>query len=212
MHVGKDDKEQVFLVDKDIICTRSGFFAKALKGGWKEADEGLVRLPEDDPQIFKLYLNLVYFGSIPAKARDVKEISDEDMELFKLYILSERLQDTHSQNTIIEAVHASLHETRFNDLYYLPSIPNIEHIYSETLPSSPIQQLLVDNIVHRASPGTFKAKNYSTLPGEFLHAVGQGLMKIRDEKCTQKRFEVSNYLCKNDGDNSKENGQTKKGI
>ncbi|KAL8381113.1 hypothetical protein RB595_005409 [Gaeumannomyces hyphopodioides] len=38
-----------YLVHKSIVCPRSDFFDKACGGAWKEAQEGKISLPDDDP-------------------------------------------------------------------------------------------------------------------------------------------------------------------
>ena len=65
------------------MCARSQFFRAALNGKWKEGEENAVALPEDDPKIFSMYLELVYTGKIACKEGGVtilelQEDSDDD--------------------------------------------------------------------------------------------------------------------------------------
>jgi hypothetical protein len=67
-----DDPLQSFFVHKDLVTSRSEFFAKALRtasdggsGTWLEGDEGVVRLPDDDPKVFANYLQLLYHNAVP---------------------------------------------------------------------------------------------------------------------------------------------------
>lgn len=77
---------------ENLLKTRSGFFAKALKmyqapgdagslvddntqtiaSMWSEGATGVVKLPTDDAAIFALYVQLLYYGTIPLfeKAED----------------------------------------------------------------------------------------------------------------------------------------------
>jgi hypothetical protein len=55
---------QNFTVHQDLISTRSEFFAKALRGDWKEAQERTVVLPDDEPEVFRLYLQFLYVCSL----------------------------------------------------------------------------------------------------------------------------------------------------
>ncbi|KAL8375997.1 hypothetical protein RB595_007213 [Gaeumannomyces hyphopodioides] len=52
---GKDYK-----LHKSIVCPRSHFFAAACRGHFKEACEGKISLPEDDPQIVDLMVHYFY--------------------------------------------------------------------------------------------------------------------------------------------------------
>jgi hypothetical protein len=49
-----------FFAHEGLICPRSDFFHKAMNGPWKEAGERMVPLPEDEVEIFSLYLDLLY--------------------------------------------------------------------------------------------------------------------------------------------------------
>ncbi|KAF2279790.1 uncharacterized protein EI97DRAFT_371456, partial [Westerdykella ornata] len=51
-----------FKVHKAIVCTRSGFFACALRFPGKESQENKIDLPEDEPHIIELMLQYIYEG------------------------------------------------------------------------------------------------------------------------------------------------------
>ncbi|KAI1119089.1 BTB/POZ protein [Nemania sp. NC0429] len=53
-------KEKHYQVHKCIICPRSGFFAAACRGDFKEAREGKISLPEDDPKAVELMIQFFY--------------------------------------------------------------------------------------------------------------------------------------------------------
>jgi hypothetical protein len=62
--VGKPDASmQEFFVHQSLIVARSEFFAKALRGEWKEAHQRKVSLPDDEAEVFRLYLQLLYVGA-----------------------------------------------------------------------------------------------------------------------------------------------------
>jgi hypothetical protein len=62
--VGKPDAcMQEFFVHQSLIVARSEFFAKALRGDWKEAHQRKVSLPDDEAEVFRLYLQLLYVGA-----------------------------------------------------------------------------------------------------------------------------------------------------
>lgn len=57
-----DASMQEFFVHQSLISARSEFFAKALRGDWKEAQQREVSLPDDEAEVFRLYLQLLYIG------------------------------------------------------------------------------------------------------------------------------------------------------
>lgn len=58
--VAEGNAQKKFVIHQDLICARSDFFRNSMKDGWKESNEGVVELPEDDPQIFGLYVQSLY--------------------------------------------------------------------------------------------------------------------------------------------------------
>ena len=51
-----------FTVYESLISSNSAFFANALGRDWKEARERVVPLPENEPEVFRLYLTYLYVG------------------------------------------------------------------------------------------------------------------------------------------------------
>jgi hypothetical protein len=60
--VGDGDDKHDFTVHEDVICGCSEFFRKAMNGKWKESEERVVPLPQEDPEIFSMYLQACYVG------------------------------------------------------------------------------------------------------------------------------------------------------
>jgi hypothetical protein len=60
IRVGTGDNVKEFVIHKRVLTARSDFFVKALEKHWKEGEDKVVELPEDDIEIFNLYRGLVY--------------------------------------------------------------------------------------------------------------------------------------------------------
>lgn len=54
--VGRQPNVKEFCVDQTLICRRSEFFEQALRGKWKASERRKVWLPDDELEIFSLYL------------------------------------------------------------------------------------------------------------------------------------------------------------
>ncbi len=61
VYVGEE--EHPFHIHKELVCRASDFFKAACCGDFKEAD-GLVRLPEQDPKVFKYFIHWLYTGNL----------------------------------------------------------------------------------------------------------------------------------------------------
>jgi len=109
VHVGSPDfEERSFRISEALITSRSDFFRNTLHSGsrWSAGKGKIVHLPEDHPDLFAKYIQLVYTSTIPI-IRPTLEDPEDDVEyttLAHLYVLSRKLQDTHSQNLIIDTM------------------------------------------------------------------------------------------------------------
>ena len=65
VNVGEDDEMKTFFVHHGLLTQNSSFFTTALKSPWKEAQEQIVELPEDDTDVFELYLQWLYQHKLP---------------------------------------------------------------------------------------------------------------------------------------------------
>ena len=55
-----------FIIATDLLVSKGGsFFEKALLGPFKEAESTILELPEEDPCAFELFINYLFFDSVP---------------------------------------------------------------------------------------------------------------------------------------------------
>jgi hypothetical protein len=162
------EEERVFLVHKSALTARSQFFKTAMGGKWQEAQDGVVKLPDDDGDTFALYEQLVYTGKVPAfddsEETERKVVTSygrswidcvsnhckPEWELLsRLYVLAEKLQDLAAKNATVDAMiekvqrKARIKGTRLGLRKCLPTPRAIEIMYENTPGFCPGRQVLV---------------------------------------------------------------------
>ena len=50
--VGKDNKTKTFTLHKGVLASYSGYFVGAQRGGFAEAQTGIINLPEEEVAVF----------------------------------------------------------------------------------------------------------------------------------------------------------------
>ena len=85
--MGTDTDFRTFIVHGACLTSRSLFFRKALSRDWKEGEERLVKLPDDDSDTSELYLQCKYGQAMSVEPDPVPQYykdHPERMELAKL--------------------------------------------------------------------------------------------------------------------------------
>jgi hypothetical protein len=114
VEVGTGENSKTYAIYSSTLTTRSLFFRKALSGPWKEAEERVVHLPEDDVRTFELYLHYIYNKEFACNPSENEYGKKERVALARLYVLCEKLQDPRSKNCIIRALSDSIYKIRSN--------------------------------------------------------------------------------------------------
>ena len=138
LRVGKEGDSKDFLIHRDIITRRSPLVKQALSGEWKEAQDGVLLMPEDEPAIVKLYQQWLYTGCIFTDHRAAKETAAEYVTLVQCYVLGDKLFDGVFKDCIIDAIISLLLSTHLFD----PSLTNL--VYECTTSGSPLRKLWQD--------------------------------------------------------------------
>ncbi|KAF4628130.1 hypothetical protein G7Y89_g10020 [Cudoniella acicularis] len=88
IHVGPD--EIPFRLHKQFLCNRVPYFDKMFNGGFKEASDGIARMPEDDPGAFDVLAERIY-QSNPYLTRPL--VSHVDAEVLNLFCFTAKLSE-----------------------------------------------------------------------------------------------------------------------
>jgi hypothetical protein len=187
VRVGKIGLAMDYSTPAALPCNHSVFFKNALKEWWKEGENRIVTLAADDPEIFALYLHILYGEKLslksfpvgdPAAYRDPAQIKVDRLTVCQVFGLAEFLQDTRCKNAVVDSLFATLHPyPRLLpgnwDCPFLPNAEAVAMIYAGTEADAPIRKLLVD--MYASTEGSLQGhigpkreRKVSKSPDEFL--------------------------------------------
>ncbi|KAF2122111.1 hypothetical protein BDV96DRAFT_137297 [Lophiotrema nucula] len=162
---------ETFHVHKSALAT-SLFFRRALRlewiGPWATSSPDPITLPDEEPAVFRSYVQWLYFRALPPRVT-------EWVELANLYVLGEKLVDSAFQRAVLDAIIQRAH-TRSA----VPSYPFIKTVYGGTGAGSPVRKLVADFWVWGAKAewdGFEKLVERTHV--EFVNDLVKGLMEVR---------------------------------
>jgi hypothetical protein len=192
--VGKHRKS--FSVHKNIVCARSPFFAAACSERWIESKSKSIELPEDDPDVFDIYLHCVYTNCVDVgdteEALESEDGFDEHerecLRLLNTYILADKVGDVITSNMVIDEIILMSEET---DL--LPSSKVTGIAASTAPPETPIYQLYLDFYVYEAGVSAIQTFKRGYVPEAFMLSVLEEKTKLSEDNRTVKIEDVFEY-------------------
>ncbi|KAF2731071.1 hypothetical protein EJ04DRAFT_418566, partial [Polyplosphaeria fusca] len=154
VRVGKDPYQEQFLAHEGTLIKYSEFFKRALSGSWVESDLRIITLPEDDPEIFELFLNYLYTKQLPIQEqKDYTTLTEEEYgsqfnreceRVGQIYVMGEKLQSTIVKNAAIFAILGLTKLRDFKGELFVPNPNMVRDIYEGTPPGNPARRFLVD--------------------------------------------------------------------
>jgi hypothetical protein len=180
--VGPDATAQKFHIHADLATQHSEFFNAALKHGWKEASERVVRLPDlpgKSANGFENFHSFLYTGKVYSGYDGEVNRPDWDEEWLRLtysWIIGEVLLSTTFQDAVVDAIiqRMTVKQDVPLDMY--------EGIYLHSSNASPIRKLMVDIVVQK-----WRAKHISdvdtdddpAMQAKFLQDVAVALFEVK---------------------------------
>jgi hypothetical protein len=201
--VGLDDDYKAFFAHRDLITSRSRFFAKALttyeedgEGNilWAEGEDGIVKLPKDDKEVFADYLHLLYQETVPvrAKVKNADALSPKDLSravidavdeeftaLSKLYVFCEKVRDTQGKALVIAAFVQAAQIEREDGFRQHPGQGPVNIIYEGTMEGDALRKFCVDVYVLVGHGTWFKDHGAEDYHREFMFDVMVEVLKTR---------------------------------
>nr|POF17829.1 hypothetical protein CFP56_13241 [Quercus suber] len=164
-------EKRIFVIYKDIFTSRSDFFLAACASQWKEPD-GAIELPEDDPDIFNIYVACVCSADLTGEI----VAGNEYTVMIQTYFMADKFSDRRTANLIMDAM--ITFETQKKSFVLSK---NIDLCYRGSMPGSPQRRLLVDLWVHLGDLEQFK-RQAEALPTDFVRDVATAFLKARAEQ------------------------------
>ncbi|KAL2072711.1 hypothetical protein VTL71DRAFT_12054 [Oculimacula yallundae] len=163
--VGPD--EVPFRVHKNVICEASDYFDAAFKSGFKEADEGIIRMSEENPLVFRKLLAWLYNSKLPnGFGTSCQRL------LYDIYIMAEKLCMEELANMTIDRIRINQHDILTHGGGPERHFKHVKHIYDNTGENSPLRTLLVQMMsLDLKYNGPRIRDGKSTLSGEVLEAL-----------------------------------------
>ena len=183
VEVGAGTDFRTFVVHGTCLTSRSLFFKKALSRDWREGEERLVKLPEDKSDTFELYLQCVYGLDMSVEPDPIPEDysgHSERLELAKLYVFAEEVQDVRAQDTALKAFLNCVWKLQPDGKWCPPDGKTTRVLYHGTVPGSPMRKLLVDiNAYVIGHSDHFKGRLSDAWPREFFIELSSELTSAR---------------------------------
>lgn len=160
--------EVKFIVHKELLAKKSAYFAKATTGVWTEAQTGVFRLVDEHDQIFELFVQWLYSGSI-----QVVDATDLQYLLICAWSFGDRVQAPGFKNVVINML--------FEDwaLYYEGYPHDCDTavtVYEASPPGSALRKLVVDKFAAHPDDNVLNSLT-DDLPPAFLADLSRTLLE-----------------------------------
>lgn len=166
---------------KDVLCSTSEYFKRALNGAWKEACSEPFMLPDIDAEAFSVYINWLYtqrLGSDLFTNESCNAVDHSRCELctftpvFRAYLLGDYLGDRQFRNKVIDRYLAICIEH-----HIFARIEAVLHFWNSIPKSSGLRRLLVDQQALLGKLDNFEA-DAQLWPHDFLLEVANIWQKL----------------------------------
>lgn len=149
--------QREFQVYKGLLTHYSSYFRTALNGKWKEGADKTVRLPEDNPDVFKVFFHWIMTGRLFTTINT--EIPLTEHLICEIFVFGDARGIPELCNVAIDVFFAKSVQT-LN--FYMPTLG---YIYENTLPGSALRRFVVNFAVMNLE---CKDLVLETNPREFL--------------------------------------------
>lgn len=137
VEVGTGEGQRTFKVFNGVLCLYSGYFNAALNGRFKEAENGVVKLPTEDRIVFELFRQYIHTRRFYEPILDPSILLDY-ATITKLWVYGDAHDVPLLQNAVIDILIAKMKDTGA-----LPNEDVLTYVWANTLESSCSRRALV---------------------------------------------------------------------
>ena len=161
----------------ETLCAASPFFKAALKGGFREAAEQEVRLPDYNDEAFTIIVSWL-------SNRDPLRFKDLEWTLLcEMFVLADYLRISPLEEQLLKSLRWKRHKS---GTVLVSSVP---FVYDKTYRSSPLRRLWVDWVLELQAPEIFESEEW-IFPMEFMRELAAAQM--RDRKRITEKLRTAN--------------------
>ena len=139
MTVGSQDATTIWHLPKALLSHQSPFFAAALNGSFAEAKWKSVTMPDDDPDVFKTWIQWLFVAEISCES---------DFVLVKAWILGDKLGCLEFQNRVMTNLLDS--HSPWN-IYHMVKPSTVRVAYEGSAPGSKLRKWAIDFFLYQTS-------------------------------------------------------------
>lgn len=165
--VGKGTATQTFYVHEELAAQHSEFVSAALRNNWKERKKRVIKLPEEDANLFAIFADFIYSGCVRSMRDDDKRNETKDSEwrrLGRCWILADKLMSDSLKDAVVDTIAEKIGREN------MAPIGMHTNIYPIAVGSSGIKRLLVDIATWGWEQDTLKARQIDVTNMEFLRS------------------------------------------
>jgi hypothetical protein len=179
--VGNAEQQETYAVHENILSTRSELFKLRLSSVPSEGKLKTLELADEDPEVFGLYVQLLYTGFIPSQ-HDGASNYDDYVRLCDLHILAYKYNDIAAQNDALDAIFMKAAPPPYNYVgekrVHLLRCEHVTAMYENTFIQCKGRRLLVD--LYTAYASKAELSDYEDqFPTRFMHDLALRMMGYR---------------------------------
>jgi hypothetical protein len=188
--------KKAYPVAKDLLCSRFSFFTAACAKQWQEHPETPILLPDDDPEVFAFYLEVLYRDEHFVSTA-IKHLADVDVPaIIQTWVLADKLGDHISANIVMDYLFNRAR--RCSAIVTAGIAQTLQYTYEHTIDASPLRQLLCDFLFTMDEKTIEAVLKDNVTPAGFTVDMALKLLVVRasnptarkEEFCRQKNSEI----------------------
>lgn len=184
-----------FVLHKKIVCEKSKFFRAMHENNWKEATEGIVRLPEVSKEEFGIYVGWLYTGIIDMTDDDdlsSKTTYNPDMRGNERRKLYKRIVDAYALGDMLRD--ASFRNALCSEVITLQQLvgtgpacaENVAHLFNKTPYTAKMARMFADYKLSATYDVKSFSETHTNYPPELFKVMALVVVEEQDKSPSER--------------------------